>query len=103
MTKAVSWHKSVGFKLTGVTAALLALALVLVLSNFYTLSSIQGDTASLAVFAKGRMYLYQVLYTAHKTAAARFIRCSINNRPLILEVSDAQFLSICLAFEHQLT
>ncbi len=66
MTKGVAWHRSVGVKLGGVVLALLALSLALILADFYTLSSMQGDAACLALFARGRFHIYRILYLAHR-------------------------------------
>ena len=49
-----------GFKLAGIAVILLALSLAPILADFYTLSSMQGDAASMA-FAAGRMYQFQIL------------------------------------------
>ncbi len=67
--KTVAWHKRIGVRLGGVTLLLLAVSLLLILGAFYTLSSMQGDAASLSLFGKGRMQLYQLLYIAHLAAA----------------------------------
>src|SRR4051812_43391025 len=68
MTKGVSWFRSVGFKLAAIAAVLLALSLALILADFYTLSSMQGDAASMALFAAGRMYQFQVLNDCNSLA-----------------------------------
>ena len=68
MSKTVAWHKRIGVRLGGVTLLLLAVSLLLILGAFYTLSSMQGDSASLSLFGKGRMQLYQVLYFAQRVA-----------------------------------
>ena len=68
MSKSIAWHKRIGVRLGGVTLLLLAVSLLLAVGNYYTLASMQGDAASLALFGKGRMQLYQLLYLAHNVA-----------------------------------
>ena len=68
MSKTIAWHKRIGVRLGGVTLLLLAVSLLLILGAFYTLSSMQGDSASLSLFGKGRMQLYQLLYFAQRVA-----------------------------------
>ena len=68
MSKAIAWNRRIGVRLGGVTLLLLAVSLVLVVGNYYTLASMQGDAASLSLFGKGRMQLYQLLYLAHYVA-----------------------------------
>ncbi len=69
MSKTVAWNRRIGVRLGGVTVMLLVVSLLLILGAFYTLSAMQGDAASLSLFGKGRMQLYQLLYLAHQAAA----------------------------------
>ncbi len=66
MTNDVPWTKSLGFRLGAIAFSLLAIMVLLFVSSYYALRSMQGDAASLALFAKGRMYSYQILFLANR-------------------------------------
>jgi methyl-accepting chemotaxis protein len=68
MSQDIPWSKTLGARLGGVTLALLAVLLLLVLANLYTLRSVRGYAASMALFAEGRMLAYQTLHLANRLA-----------------------------------
>jgi methyl-accepting chemotaxis protein len=65
MSQAIPWRQTLGFKLGGTMVAVLVLAVLLVIGNFYTLATVRGDTASMAIFARGRMYCFEMLFLAN--------------------------------------
>src|SRR5947209_16395498 len=71
MSHEIPWRQTLGAKLGGITLGLGALALLLVLGNLYTLASLRGDAASMALFAKGRMYCFKILYLADRLGDPR--------------------------------
>jgi methyl-accepting chemotaxis protein len=68
MSQDIPWTKTLGARLGGVTLALLAVLLLLILANLYTLRSVRGNAASMALFAEGRMLAYQALHLANRLA-----------------------------------
>jgi methyl-accepting chemotaxis protein len=68
MSQDIPWSRTLGARLGGVTLALLAVLLLLVLANLYTLRSVRGNAASMALFAEGRMLAYQALDLADRLA-----------------------------------
>ncbi len=65
MSQQIPWRRTLGAKLGSIAFVLVTLALLLVVGNLYTLSSVRGDAASLALFARGRMKCYQILYLSN--------------------------------------
>jgi methyl-accepting chemotaxis protein len=68
MSKDISWSRTIGAKLGGISALLLLLSLLLVAASHYTLAAMQGDVASMELYARGRMHNYQLLFLAHALA-----------------------------------
>src|SRR4051812_35447958 len=62
MSQEIPWSRTLGARLGGIALVLLAVSLLLVGASFYTLSSLQGDAASLSLYTRGQMYSYQILY-----------------------------------------
>src|SRR5438046_2809291 len=66
MPRELSWRKTLGAKLTGITLALLAVALLLIFGNLSMLSSIQADSAQMNLYARGRFLSYEMIYLANR-------------------------------------
>lgn len=65
MATQLPWHRSLNARLGGITLALLIVSLVLILGNFYFLSLIRGDFATVSYSGRGRTG-YQLLYLSHR-------------------------------------
>ncbi len=66
MPREILWRKTIGAQMGGITLALLALSVLLIVGNLTILASIQGDSASLNLFLKGRYYSYEMLALANR-------------------------------------
>jgi methyl-accepting chemotaxis protein len=66
MSQAIPWRQSLGVKLGGIALALLVVSLLLIVGNLTMLSSLQGDSARIDLFGKGRMYAYEMLALAYR-------------------------------------
>src|SRR5437763_255236 len=69
MSQEIPWSRTLGARLGGIALVLLVVSLLLVGASFYTLSSLQGDAASLTLYTRGQMYSYQILYLVQVLAA----------------------------------
>src|SRR5689334_5796682 len=61
MARTIPWRKTLGAQLGGITLVLLVLSLLLVAGNLAMLASLQGDSATLDLFIRGRYLGYEML------------------------------------------
>src|SRR5262245_32997585 len=66
MPQEIPWRKTLGARVGGAALLLLVVSLLLFVGNFFVLSSVRGDAASMDLFGQGRTYCYEMLYHANR-------------------------------------
>jgi methyl-accepting chemotaxis protein len=66
MSREIPWTRTLGAKLGGIALLLLAVSLLLILGNLYTLSAVDRDSASLTLYVRGQRYAYQMAYLINR-------------------------------------
>ena len=62
MSRTIPWRRTLGAKLGVIAFAIAGVSLVLIVTNVYLASSIQGDSAQIDLFTRGRYYAYEIYY-----------------------------------------
>src|SRR4051812_44701382 len=70
MPRTISWYKTLGARLGGMILALVAASVLLVLSNLYALSALEGDPAWSALTVGDRTRLLRILYPVQTVQVA---------------------------------
>src|ERR1700724_3194994 len=66
MIAAIPWHRRLGVKLDGIAFAFLAISLLFIAGDYFLLSTMRGDTATIILYGRGRNLTYKAVYLAQR-------------------------------------